>query len=158
MAKITIPTVKYTCPNCGKYAQIIGTEPMTCPACGIVVCDKCAQKSFCSPCLSYLTPDEYQLFQQTRFKHGANFFSGFCGVVGGFGFLLVAFITALAKYWIIMGVCIAGIALSILVWWLLEKKRKLDLAEYHQKLVEFAELIKTRRFPNNDLIVNNKLN
>ncbi len=157
MAKITIPMVKYTCPSCGKYDQIVGTEPLVCPACGVVVCDKCGQKSFCSPCLSYLTPNEYQQFQQAKFKHGANFFSGFCGVVGGFSFLLVAFITALAKYWIVMSVCIAGIALSVLAWWLLEQKRKKDLEEYHQKLLGFAEMIKSRRFPNNELIPNNNL-
>ncbi|HUT81700.1 MAG TPA: hypothetical protein VMZ29_10910 [Candidatus Bathyarchaeia archaeon] len=158
MTKITIPTVKYTCPTCGAYAQIIGTEPMTCQACGIFVCDKCAQKSFCGPCLSFLTQEEYQRFQQTRLKHGANFFSGFCGIVGGFSFLLVAFITALAKHWLVMGICIAGILLSIMTWWLLERKRKKDFDEYGRKLQEFANLILSRRTPRVSTIVDNSLN
>ncbi|MFW9923082.1 MAG: hypothetical protein ACFFDW_07305 [Candidatus Thorarchaeota archaeon] len=147
MAKITIPIVKYRCQNCGAFAQVVGTEPMTCNACGIVVCDKCSQKSFCGACLSFLSPDEHHQFQRTRLKTGANFFSGFCGIVGGSAGVLVAFIYGLAGEYLIMGIGFAVLLASVLTWYLLEKKRKNDFAQYGRELQAFVDLINSRKPP-----------
>ena len=145
MTKISIPMVNYTCPTCGSYAQVVGTEAMKCPACDAFVCPKCSQKSFCGNCLSFLTPEENASFQSLKVKNGAAIFSTFCGIVGGGCFFLVGFISILGEKWIQMGVCIAGFLISILIWYLFNRKNKNDTKKYQDDLQSFANIIRAKR-------------
>ncbi len=132
---MSVPFIHYFCPTCQQNAEVLRvTEPLRCPICNQVICNKCEQFGLCPRCAQWTTPEERKILGRAESKTGR----GGPGVVMGCSLVMVlifpmlilgGFLSSTPTMMAIGIIGVVGCIISIIVASKIDKKRGTNYAE-----------------------------